>query len=108
MKFKFSKNNVKMFNLALKFYFLSSIQTNEYIKRPLPMSALPPISATPQEDLNSIYIYIYIYIPYRPLLRRPKFNAGPINAGPINAGSKKLQNKEGLFFHFQKGDFVRK
>ena len=40
-----------------------------------------------------------IEVPYRPLLRRPKFNAGPYNAGPNNAGSKKLENKEGLFFH---------
>ena len=27
-------------------------------------------------------------IPYRPLLRRPKFNAGPVNAGLNNAGFK--------------------
>ena len=39
-------------------------------------------------------------VPYRPLLRQPKFNAGPINTGPNNAGSKKLENKEGLFFQF--------
>ena len=39
-------------------------------------------------------------IAYRPLLRRPKFNAGPINAGLNNAGSKKQEIKEGLFFHF--------
>ena len=44
-------------------------------------------------------------VPYRPLLRRPKFNAGPINAGPNNAGSKKPEIKEGLFSTF-KGDFV--
>ena len=36
---------------------------------------------------------------YRPLLRRPKFNAGPINAGPNNSGSKKLDDVEALLFH---------
>ena len=38
-------------------------------------------------------------LPYRPLFRRLKFNAGPINAGPINAGFEKLENIEVLFFH---------
>jgi len=50
----------------------------------------------------------YKFNQYQSFTPVAKYLIGPEHAGPDNTGTKKLENKDGLFFYFQKRDFLRK